>query len=927
MIFCVKVCNLFAKYDKIQHMKYFKKKTLALVLASVISVAGSFAAENYKNSIMAINFEQSSNGALSMVVETRTAYSGNVSPVKKDANTYVLMLPEVNNMASTPDLTKVGHIESVNIKTMPYSQDGKGYTRITIKTFNNVNLFGKNKVYIPTEKKEPAQIENKSNTNPIQPIKPETKDNVPENVVKQYNYEPIQNVKNERQNTVNNQNLNTNEPNSINTEKVSPQPQDSKKEDSVSNNVPVTENSNFETTMLMLGFILAVITIIYFFNKAKSKLTEVTGEHLEIEVEDKDDEEKEKKPIKKEKLSDAIKRIDSSYSKSAISALKELSTSEYSVNEQSQNQSVEIVDLDEVYQEKNKTIELPNITEEENKALEDFLSDYSFDEDTLELKEKELFGYSEADYEEIIHNENLRFSKSDIEKISKLLRSEISDETMKNLDKYVVSNPIIPVIPDDKAIAKLVADYAKEGNISFTQEDIDTIDKLMHVELEPDFVSDLKTDPKRTSEMEKEIINYKSVTRTGKELSPLKVKDMLPDLSLAIKSYGSGNIKSEYKQDTVYYSKDFDVSVLNVDNVLNDLAISENNTTDYEKPAYEIQLVDSNYTFEKIHIDDLPDLHDALYHPEKYEEPQKEAPKIDPDALLKSIDNVAFKPFYDGTTEFEVLNHFEDEENDAYIEIITKQNRPFLPEEEQDNDFSENDDNTRTTDVFDLNRFEEKQYTETPAENADVADELQEEIKVESDKEFPAEESSEAEKVSAFEETVEEVIEEKKEQDKTEFNESHSNIQEIKEEEQKTEQLQTENVQTEIEKKSEPLVSQPTRVNVVQNKPAVQKVQPAKQKVASKIGNNAYTVADSVSFTSDTGLKLIKSEKGLTLFGYSKKGISKIKEFDKVSNSKIMARLSETTQSGTKRYIVKVGINKFVLDFDGSKISFVMDLC
>ena len=917
--FCTKVCNLFVKYDKIQHMKYFKKKTLALVLASVISVAGSFAAENYKNSIMAINFEQSNNGALSMVVETRTAYSGNVSPVKKDANTYVLMLPEVNNMASTPDLAKVGHIESVNIKTMPYSQAGKGYTRITIKTFNNINIIGRNKVYIPTEKKEPVQIENKDNTEPIQSTKTETKGNASEIAVKQYSTKPIQNAQNERQNTANNIILNTNEPNSINTDKVSQAPQNIKKEDAVANNVPKTNNNSFETTMLMLGFILAVITIIYFFNKAKSKLTEVTGEHLEIEVEDNDNEEKKKKSVKKEKLSDAIKRIDSAYSKSAISALKEFPISEYSVDEQSQNQNVEIVDLDEVYQEKNKTIELPNITEEENKALEDFLSEYSFDEDTLELKEKELLGYSEADYEEIIHNENLRFSKNDIEKIGKLLMSEISDETMKNLDKYVVSNPIVPIIPNDKDLAKLVADYTKDGNISFTQEDIDTIDKLMHVELEPDFVSDLKTDPKRTAEMEKEIINYKSVTRTGKELSPLKVKDMLPDLSSALKSYGSRDIKSEYKPDTVYYSDGYDVSVLNVDNVLDDLAISENHTTDYEKPAYEIQLVDSNYTFEKIHIDDLPDLHDALYHPEKYEEPKKETPKIDPDSLLKNIDKVAFKPFYDGTTEFEVLNHFEDEENDAYIEIITKQNRPFLPEDEQDNDFSDIDDKMRTRDVFDLNRFAENQYTEEPSENADLEDKLQEEIKDEPDKEISVDESAVADDVSASEE---ETVEEKNEPDKTEVGVRPLNIQEIKKEKQKPEQLQTE-----IVKKSELLITQSPKVNVVPNKSAVQKVQPEKQAVALKTGNNAYTVADSVRFTSDTGLKLIKSEKGFTLFGYSKKGISKIKEFDKVSNSKIMARLSETTQSGTKRYIVRVGINKFVLDFDGSKISFVMDLC
>ena len=38
-------------------MKQYKKRTVALVLASVITVVGSFGAENYKNSLMSLKFQ------------------------------------------------------------------------------------------------------------------------------------------------------------------------------------------------------------------------------------------------------------------------------------------------------------------------------------------------------------------------------------------------------------------------------------------------------------------------------------------------------------------------------------------------------------------------------------------------------------------------------------------------------------------------------------------------------------------------------------------------------------------------------------------------------------------------------------------------------------------------------------------------------
>ena len=103
-------------YAKILCMKQFRKRTIALVLASVVTVVGAFGADNYKNSLMAVGFESSASGDVNMVLQTKTPYSGNLTPVKKDANTYVLMLPEVNSMASTPDLTQAGNMGSIDRK-------------------------------------------------------------------------------------------------------------------------------------------------------------------------------------------------------------------------------------------------------------------------------------------------------------------------------------------------------------------------------------------------------------------------------------------------------------------------------------------------------------------------------------------------------------------------------------------------------------------------------------------------------------------------------------------------------------------------------------------------------------------------------------------------------------------------------------------
>ena len=116
-------------------MERFKKRTLALVLASVITVVGASGAENYKNSLMSLELEGDSANSVNVILRTKINDNAPITTKKTDANTYIIMLPETDGKkAPTPKLTS--NVESVNIRTMPYTVNGNGYTKITIKTQN-----------------------------------------------------------------------------------------------------------------------------------------------------------------------------------------------------------------------------------------------------------------------------------------------------------------------------------------------------------------------------------------------------------------------------------------------------------------------------------------------------------------------------------------------------------------------------------------------------------------------------------------------------------------------------------------------------------------------------------------------------------------------------------------------------------------------
>ena len=64
-------------------MKQYKKRTVALVLASVVTVVGAFGAENYKNSLMSLKFDEGSDKSVKMTLLTKQRYDNNINIIKK----------------------------------------------------------------------------------------------------------------------------------------------------------------------------------------------------------------------------------------------------------------------------------------------------------------------------------------------------------------------------------------------------------------------------------------------------------------------------------------------------------------------------------------------------------------------------------------------------------------------------------------------------------------------------------------------------------------------------------------------------------------------------------------------------------------------------------------------------------------------------
>lgn len=542
-------------------MRSFRKKTLALVLASVVTVVGAFGAENYKNSLLGLSFEGSSDStAINMVVQTKTQYSGSITPIRKDKNTYVLMLPEIDSQISETDLSKVsGYIESVNVRTMPYSNSSNGYTKVTVKTLDaGLKLNVSNQIFIPTEKPiEEKVLVDKKNTS----------------VVKETSNSPVKkqetNANSQRKMSSSRMNANSYEKEDVSikveqeeTKVVEPvstvQPEE---DDIIDNYRQEEEQATFNYTFMLA--LLVVLLSVYFYMRAKDKMGEITGERFTF-GEEEPNEASDLKKIRK-----TIKKLDSAYSKTAVPKAETIKNKLPNIN-QELVKNEEVLDLDEIFKNQQKK---ENNIDEENIALEEFLSGFSFDENLY--KHEQLVeldsSYDEMFYERVLAKDDLKFTQNEINMMNQLLLLEIKD--VENLIKKKEQEVVVEKKKNKKEILEdLVLNYSVSQNISFSSEDISALNKLVNVELEPDFVTDLRTDKQRTVEMETQMLLKDDELKKPSEVKILNVKNLLPNLAEALKTFGNRRIESNYKADAVYFSEGYDVKILSVSDELKELS-------------------------------------------------------------------------------------------------------------------------------------------------------------------------------------------------------------------------------------------------------------------------------------------------------------------------------------------------------------------
>lgn len=848
-------------------MERFKKRTIALVLASVVTVVGAFGANSFKNSLTGLSFEASTSDGINLVVKTRDAIEGTISPLRKDANTYVITLPETNSVAPTPNLKNVtGDIAGVDIRTMPYSNTAKGYTRITIKTVNSSTILNAtNVVSIGTGNYENLLIEQKAQEEARKKYIAEQR-RVRDEVQSAHEKEAQERV------------LEEDSADSGFVKEAEERVVDSGMiEEPVMPETPVNNASgSSENTYLWLWALLIVLCSAFFYTKAKNKMQEIAGESLKINVSD--DKRSKGGHRKIEKIKKTINTLDSAYSRTSAMPGR----SEYTVVPTTPvkiakpAEELDIVDLDALFQEhKAKTT---SKEDEENAALEDFLSGFSFDDENYEEEANQDVGYDEEYYEKTVNNSQLSFSNEDLTCIGKLLASEINDDTIRNIEQYALSCPIKKTPSKKEILEQLVASYAISQNIFFNDDDINSLYKIISVELDEDFITDLRTNPQRTQEMEKDILAYGDKPKKPSEIITLSVKDMLPDLSEALKKQGNKKIESNHKAETIYFSEGYEVSKLSLSDALPDLSIEINKKDAYvSKPSAAYDVVDTTYVVGSGELkisSELPDLQDVLAHPEKYEKSEEPEVEVDADALLKNISNVQFKPFYDGTNEFEVLNDFSDAPSVSDVQNELNQFEGFeVAEEEPVANVAINDD------YDDFQALYSTEFVDLDKENAisDVND------------------STETQGRKSFRSQSAEELMKKIEAARLEREKRRARI---------------------VQKEEIASIEEPAKVEPI-----------VTETVKCILGGESYTVVNSVAFDENKGCHLAKNENGYAVLGYIGSKILLIKNCETFKSEKIHARLSEQLPDGVLRYIVRIGIQKFIVNVKDDNIEYVMDLC
>ncbi len=886
-------------------MKQFKKRTLALVLASVITVVGAFGEENYKNSLMSLKFEGSENGHVLVVLQTDREVTNNISPIRQGATTYVVTLPET--ISRIPQDIPLGPgIINMNVETIPYTTKSNGYTKLTFDTEPNIYLGVRAERYIASRETAPALLEDSSMED----------DYSTQTAEEDTGSEPSR----YSSNTIHSQSgvdqvspVDINEslkqfeaksPRRSNIGSGSELLKDMKTMDDLAEEEKPSKHT--EALYIILGVAFVIVTSIFLMLKAKDKLVEITGEKANYDVSD-DSKKKKDNKSSKQKINTTINNIDKKYTRPATMPVSAPPPKD--IHEEPEEETVQevanVVDLDELLKEHSNVQPNNDYFPENsvNSALEDFLSDFNFEDESDDEENEEKKDIDRELYDKCINDDNLEFSKDDVDRIGTLMGSEISDDTRRHAPEFLESSEKNKKPSPLEILEKMVTTYITQQNISFTGEDIDALYKLINVELDEDFITDLRTNPSRMQEMQDEIARQKAKPHKTSELLTLNVKDMLPDLSEALKKQGGRRIESEVKPQVVYFSEGYDVSTLKLNMELPDLSKEINNEEAYKvRPSDDIQYVDTSYEVQKMSIaNELPDLEDMLKHPEKYETPEPEPVEVDEEALLRNITNVTFKPFDDGTRQFEILNDLPtvsdmQEEFNQFgdnFEIINDDEEEDLPEikETDKNDFETLYDGKYVDLDKDIKQHNAQEQTLEPESNSTVNNTIQ--VSGGVPKEPQAKPAPVPKKVS---------------------NTGNSDSE--------ADKLLSKIKTLENQRKAK-MAAKQTSLTPNKTKPELQKPIPE----FCLLDGERFEIVNASYFTDKMGCYLAKNGNGYCILGFAGDNVFKIKYYEKLDTEKLQSRISERLEDGTMRYIIRIGIHKFILNVKQNDMEFVMDLC
>ena len=892
-------------------MRHFKKKTIVLCLASMLAVMGSCKAETYTNSLMSIKINSGSGGNISLTAFTSKNYTQAIKIEHPDSNAFSVILPETySQITQMPDITGYSNIDSLQVSTYPYTPENKGYTQIYIKTKGNPTISTNTSLYIPDNhfndvpNNISTTISSSSVKEPPQKIKPAEpvsywdmhKSNTPQTL---------------KEDTKNNNSETIQVPKTKTKVESSSSPDMNSEFANYNANNDISDNRTSESLIIVLGIVFITFLLFFLFFVGKEKMAALVGENNELDIEEDEKKKKAKKSIKK-----TINNLDQTYTNKTYSKIDTTIEKPFSEDYGNQNSTKDesesvketstIVDLDSLFNAtKNlqKSTSDNNEKKEENDDLADFLNEFSI-EDFIETESNDLQNKAEPEnadsfneelYNNIINDTNITFNESDINKIEKLIQNELEDEIVEHPEIFI-TNPI--EVSKNKLLENILAEYAIQQDISFSKDDVDAIKKIMNVELDESFITDLRTNPQRTKQMAKEISEQKSIHKKPQDklqTEVLSVKNLLPDLSEELKKQGNKKIESDAKPQIVYYSEGYEVSKLKVDSELSDIstALKAQDAT-VSRPSDTFIDVAEGY--------DVPTLHINIDELKENSDDIKEQKSFMPDenALLKSISNVTFKPFYEEDFSADKEQHLSPE-NETQVELI--QEIPDVKAAEEE-----------------LNS-EENLKMESTSEEVTIT--AKEDNAIYNDKKIPAKNNIELVELKR-QKPARKVRADENAQQLLALIEEKNTIRKTKIVEYKAAKVSPKTKEEQVKKA---LDDSNLLIDLIDNSTKTKSLKNADDSTQCEIDGIVYNVVKWAQCDDKIKCALAKNENNYYVIGVHN-GIAKIlKQYDNVKKENIAIRINEKLSDGIIQYLVKISSNKFVVNVSPNNMEFIMDLC